>query len=343
MAVDLSKYLSYIRYQGGDGCWGCATCAMWDILNELYCPNSPTISMNLWLMMHRRRDRWEQQGQMEMYMKSPDDRFHKIVRPAPNASTGPEFGFFQSFGITTEGTEPTVGSTRWTGDFTMEGINEAWNYRLKSLPVKIDISTQKFREELDQHHPIRLEAGGHVVAIVGYDEVQQTFKFVDSYGDRRHQGGFGKVTFAEVDNKKMNYLGDIHVAYTIEIIPPRPVPVARLWLKHSMTRMNLNLWLSVEGSPLPKRKIWPAWEWSSDTSETLHFNVRLPSEFIWPPSPVNRLVLDVYDSGSLGSDGGEIIEFNAAFGAHIVNCVEILNQGPITFNAGEHRRFYLPQ
>lgn len=345
MAVDLSKYLTYIRYQGGDGCWGYSTCAIWDILNELHSPNSPSISMNLWLMMHRKRDRWERKGEMQMQMQTPDGRFHTIVRPDPgdpNSPTGPEFGLFQSFGITTEGTEPHIGSVRWTGDFTQEGINEASNYRLKSLPKQIEINSRKFREELDQYHPIRLEAGPHVIAIVGYDEVQQTFKFVDSGGDRAHRQGFGTFTFAEIDQKKTGWLGTIHKAFTIEIIPPRPVPVARIWVKHNTSRMNVNLWLSVEGSPQPKKKIWPAWELPDD-SQNLHYNVRLPSEFIWPPSPTNRLVLDLYDSGvRWGSSGGEVRQLSAAFGAHIVNCGEVLNQGPVAFSTEEHKRFYIP-
>jgi len=334
MAVDLSKYLSFIRYQAVEGCWGYATCAVWDILNELHCPNSPTISMNLWLMLHRRRDLWEKQKQI----KTPDGRFHNM--------TNPEWGFFQSFGITTEGTEPHISDYRYTGGFTDEGINEAINYRLKSVPTEIEISSINFCKELNLYHPIRLEANppasqGHVIAIVGYNEVQKTFKYVDDKGDRI-QGGFDTFTFAEIDNKII--WGNYHLdkAYTIEIIPPRPVPIAHIWIKHNTSRMNLNLWLSIDGSPQPKKKIWPASELQDD-SQNLNYNVRLPSEIIWPPSPGNRIVLDLYDSGARWSGGGgEVIELRAAFGAHIINCTEVLNNGPITFKSGEHRRFYIP-
>jgi hypothetical protein len=336
MAKDLSNYLTYIRFQGGEGCWGYATCAIWDIMNELYCPNSPNMSMNLWLMFHRRRDLWEKAKNFQ----TPDGSYHVMVNP--------EWGFFQSFGNTTEGTEPHIGSIRWTGGFTEEGINEAENYRLKSIPTAISVSSEEFCTQLDHDHPIRLAAGPHVIAIVGYDEVNQTFKFVDSAGDREHTGGFGTFTFAEVDAGRTDWLGDISEAYIFEIVPPRPVPVAEIWVKHRVSRNNVNLWLSAEGSSRPKKKLWPPWEIAEDLSFNLHYKVRLPSEFIWPPSPSNRLVLDLYDSGAIyagpGGEqgGGEVIEFRAAYGMHILNCEEILNNGPIHFHTHEHKRFYLP-
>jgi len=325
MLVDLSKYLSFIRHQGGDGCWGYATLAMWEILNEMQCPYSPTLSMNLWLMLHRRRELWEKQG----FIFSPDGRSHKL--------TNPEFGFFQSFGITTEGTEPTISSGRWIGGFTDEGVNEAQNYRLKSPPLEIEISAKKFKEELALNHPIRLEAGPHVIAIVGYDETKQTFKYVDSAGDQAWQGGFSTFTFTEIDNKKV-YLGTISKAYTIEIIPPKPVPVAHIWIEHETRRMNLNLWLGIEDSPLPKRKIWPAWEWGEDNSRTLRYTVRLPSELVWPPKLGNRVTLDLYDSGAIEPSGGTVKAFTVVFGGHIINGAGL----PVKFKAGEHLRLFAP-
>lgn len=332
-SVDLTKYLTYIRKQGGPGCWGYATLAMWDILNELHSPNPPNLSMNLWLMLHARRDLWEKQGKMQ----TPDGRYHSM--------SNPEFGFFQSFGITTEGTEPHIAGTRFTGWFTQEGINEACNYKLKSQPKSIDISSGSFKAELNKWHPIRLEAGPHVVAILGYDDATKKFTFVDSDGDQAHDGdGYGTFTFAEINAKKTNWLGNISKAYTIEIVPPRPVPVAEIWIKHTVTRINVNLWISVKDSPRPKRKLWPPYELDFDDSRTLHYRVRLPSEFIWPPSNANRVVLDLYDSNAIeqGSGGGEVIALRAAFGNHIVNSKKVLNTGPITFKAHEHRTLTIP-
>jgi hypothetical protein len=294
------------------------------------------MSMNLWLMLHRRRDIWvKNQADQSGTYETPDGRFH-------NLTNGPEFGFFQSFGNSTEGTEPTVPLERWTGNHTEEGCNEAYNYRLADLPKTIPISSQKFREELDKKNPIRLSAGVHVVALVGYDEIQKNFTYVDSanYADRT---GYGTLTFADIDNKKAGPIGEITSAETWTIKPPKPVPTALIWIKHNVSRMNLTLWLSAEGSPHPAKKIWPAMEWPEENRLELNFKVRLPSELIWPPSISNRVVLDLYDSGiTKGGDGGSVVEFKAAFGAHIIDCND-LNNGPITFKSGEHKRLYLPQ
>lgn len=326
--VDLSKYLHYVRKQGGAGCWGYSMLAVWDIMNEMVCPYSPNLSMNLWLMLHHRRDLWEKQGGIN----SPDGRFHKM--------TNPEYGFFQSFGIPTEGAELTNPTLRWTGSWTREGTNEAHNYRLKSLPKKITVSSSEFMKWLAAGHPIRVVIPGHFVAIVGYDAhaSKQTFKYVNSAGDRWGVDGFGTFTFQQVDNKN-----PVKSAEIIHIIPPKPVPAARIRFttpKAGGRRMNVNLWLSVADSPLSKRKIWPAWEWGDD-SRNLHYTVRLPSEFIWPPSRTNHLVLDLYDSDAFSDTGGTLEEFTAAFGGHIVKCSE-LSKGPVSFKAREHRRFHIP-
>lgn len=333
MPVNLAPYLRFVRTQGGDGCWGNALNAVWDILNEIASPNCPNMSMNLELMLHRRRDLWQKQPDGSFLYQTPDGRYHKISDEA--------WVFHGSFGNSTEGTEPTIPIGRWIGGHSVEGCNEAHNYRLKGKPTKIGINSQSFRAELDKKNPIRLIAGPHVVAIIGYDESQQTFTYVDSanYADRT---GFGTLTFADINQQTAGNIGNIGAAEIWEVIPPKPVPAAIINVSHKKSRMDLNLWLSVEGSPHPKRKIWPAWEWQDENRQDLNFKVRLPTEFIWPPSASNRLVFDLYDSGASTAEGGKIIEFNAAFGAHVVSCSEVLNKGPITFKGGEHIRLYVP-
>lgn len=331
--VDLSKYLHYIRWQGGEGCWGYSLLSVWDIMNELVCPYSPDLSLNLGLFLHRRRDLWEKQGGIN----SPDGRFHKKV--------GLKW-MDQSFGCTTEGTELTNPTTRWTGNWTEEGVNEADNYRLASDVKKITVSSSEFVKWLANGHPIQLEYygknWGHVVAVVGYDNAKNTFTYVNSAGDRWGQDGFAKFTFNEINNKKSGPIS-IGNAYILNIVPPKPVPASRIRVttpKVGGRRLNINLWLSMEDSSVPKRKIWPPCH-SGDNSRNLHYTVRLPAELIWPPSPGNRIALDVYDSGALSDTGGTLEEFTAAFGGNIVKCSK-LSQGPITFKPHEHRRFYIP-
>jgi len=400
--VDLSKYLHYIRKQAGGGCWGYARLAVWDIMNEMACPYSPNLSMNLWLMKARTEcDRkwylfnfpkkdYNQYKQCLKDGKVPDKlrnafKAKKVLLPADAKiskinekywkipcgvisyiikDTGKELEiyigrkglvgdyskdgrfhnddeFFLTFGNTTEGTELT--HHLWTGGWTLEGSNEAHNYRWASKPKQITVSSSEFVKCLAAGHPIRVEIPSHFVAIVGYDAANQTFKYVNSAGDNWGKDGFEYYTFSQIDNKDPIKSADI-----IKIITPRSVPAARISFTHT-NRMNINLWLSVEDSPIPKRKIWPHLqprrethdsEWD-DNSRNLSYTVRLPSELIWPPSPSSRLVLDLYDSGAFSDSGGELVEFTAAFGGHIVKCPH-LSKAPASFKAREHRRFYIP-
>jgi hypothetical protein len=327
-AMDLSVHLRYVRTQGGAGCWGYSMLAVWDIMNEMACPYSPNLSMRIWMMLHRRRELWQQQGGLF----TPDGRFHKM--------TNPEWGFLQSFGNTTEGTEPTLHNypSLWPdGGWSAEGIDEAANYRLASEPKPIEISSMSFMQQLAGGHPIRLAIPGHFIAVVGYDQTTQTFRYVNSAGDKWGTGGFGTYTFAQIDAKKAGTVtfdsGEI-----VEIHPPKPVPASRIRFTHS-NRSNVHLSLSVEDSPHPPRKFWPhGWD---DNSANLGLTVRLPSEFIWPPSSGNRLVLDLYDSGEYTNTGGSLVEFTAAFGGHVVACSS-LNAGPVAFKPRGHRRFLIP-
>lgn len=335
-SVDLSNHLRFIRMQGGNGCWGYSMLAVWDIMNDMACPYSPNLSMRIWMMLHRRRELWQNQGGLF----TPDGRFHKF--------SNPEWGFFQSFGNTTEGTEPTLYNypSLWPdGGWTTEGINEAENYRLASEPKQIEISSQSFIQQLVSGHPIRLNISwpyhsqriGHFIAIVGYDQNTKTLRYVNSCGDKWGDGGFGTYTFAEIDAKKS---GDTTFdgAEIIEIYPPKPVPAARIHFTHS-NRANVHLSLSVEGSPNQPREFWPhGW---NDNSSNLDLTVRLPAEFVWPPDQDNRLILDLYDSGEYTNTGGDLVEFTAAFGDHIVKCSELV-AGPIAFKPREHRRFLIP-
>lgn len=258
-----------------------------------------------------------------------------------------------TLGITTEGTEPHVADLRLIGDFTHEGTNEARNYRLAGEPTSVGISTASFRAELDQHHPIRVETTpsvgqGHVQAILGYEDATQRFKVLDSSGDRAYgaDGAYHYLAFADADAKRMPGWGPITAAFTIQVVPPKPVPVAEVWIEHDASRANVDLWLSAEGSPQPKRKIWPAHETGEplpDPSGTLRYKVPLPREIVWPPSPAGRAVLDLYDSNrtALGPGGGRVRAFRAAFGSHVVDSAALVG-GPIAFSAHDHVRVTIP-
>lgn len=306
-----------------------------DIMNEMACPYSPNLSNRILLMLIRRqKELWLNQGGLF----TPDGRFHKMKEP--------EWGFLQSFGNTTEGTEPTLYDYPFLwpdGGWSAEGINEAANYRLASEPKGIDVNSTSFIQQLASGHPIRLamfppEGQGHFVAVVGYDQTTQTFRYVNSGGDKWGKGGYATYTFAEIDAKKAGDMTFPFAEIVENPLPPRPVPAARIRFTHS-NRSNVHLSLRVEDSPHPPKGLGPdGWD---DNSANLGLTVRLPSEFIWPPSPSNRLVLDLYDSGRYTNTGGSLVEFTAAFGDHVMHCSS-LTAGPVAFKAREHRRFLIP-
>jgi hypothetical protein len=332
-SVDLSAFLHLIRRQSGAGCWGYSTVAVWDIMNEMACPFSPNLSMRLWMMLHRRRELWDKQKGIY----TPDGRFH--------AMTNPEYGFLQSFGNVTEGTERTLHNypSEWPdGGWSEEGINEASNYRLASHPKPIPVSSVSFIAALAAGKPFRLliegkdasgKGWGHWIAVVGYDKLAKTFKYVNSAGDLWKNGGFDTYTFAEVDSGQAGAI-KIAKAETFDIHVPRPVPAARISVKHT-NRSNVVLWMSVEDSPHPPSQIWPqGWH---ENSANLRFTVRLPKELIWPPTQGSRVLLDVFDTGEYGISGGTLTEFTAAFGGHVISSPDV----PAPINVGEHRRFAL--
>ncbi len=348
--VDLSKYLHFIRKQGGLGCWGYSFLAIWDIMNEMVCPYSPNLSFRLWKTIFYKHHVWEVYD--DIY--SPDGRYHDVKCLDLKNDEEKRCGslnkgnppFFTSFGCTTEGTDPSLHDypARYQDlGWSTEGVNEAHNYRLEGDRIKIAVDSETFIDRLAQSHPIQISGGDHVVAVVGYDKNAKTFKILDSGGDKLGNGGYHTITFDQVDKKeKLWFLGDyISHAYILpkweKIPPPKPVPAARIQIKHNDERGNIQLWIGIEDSPLPKNKIWShGWK---DNSRSLHYTVRLPSEFIWPPSEDNRIILELYDSAIYSKNsGGEIIEFTAAFGGHVIKC-EKLALGSIKFKSRD--RLYL--
>ena len=334
--IDLSKYLHFIRTQTGEGCWAYTDIAVWDIMNEMACPYSPNLSARIHLWMHRDKP----YNGIEGYsvVKADNGHFYKT-------NNALEIGnpcFYESFGNTTEGTERTRAAYHVPG-WTTEGINEAANYRLKSQFINVPVSSEEFMKQLAKGNPLRIDAGNHVVALVGYDSKDKKFKYVNSYGDAWGMNGYGTFSFDDVDKQLPTVNGTqvIDSAHRFEIMPPKPVPVARIKFSHT-NRNNVNMWLNVENSPLPSKKIWPQ-EWNEKNSaRNLHYTVRLPQEFIWPPKANNRIILNLYDSGEYTCSGGILEEFTLAFGSHIIPHSSLSNGNTLTFKEGEFHRLSNP-
>ncbi len=340
--VDLSQHLRFVRKQGGYGCWGYATLAVWDIMNEMACPFSPNLSLNLWLYTYRIT--WQCKktdpfglGCVKDHIVSPDGRRYNLAFTIVDKQGkmkiihSLERGFFQDHGCPTEGTDLTRSYCTWHS----EAVNEAQNFRLADSPKRIIVNSNSFTKWLAAGYPIRAYIPSHVIAIVGYDQENKKFKYVDTKGDKEGAGGYFWYTFDEINSGKV-----VEDAEILKIIPPRPVPAVRIRFTHT-NRLNVSLWLSAEDGPFKKR-IWPTfqhYDWD-ENSANLHFTVRLPSEFIWPPSSKNRLVLDLHDTAEFSSSGGKLEEFTAAFGGHVIKCPD-LKKGPIAFKPHQHLRVWI--
>jgi hypothetical protein len=198
----------------------------------------------------------------------------------------------------------------------------------QALPTAVDLSGYL--------HYIRMQGGE------GCWRYSLTCKFINSYGDRCGDNGFGTYTLNEMDEKKGKW-GTLGNVYVIEPIPPRPVPAARIKVTTPAAggcRINVHLWLGAEGSPQAKKQIWPPCD-TQDDRRILPYTIRLLFEFIWPLSPQNCLVLDLHDSGAFSETGEALEKFTAAFGGHTVLCSQLAN-GPVNFKARKHVRFFIP-
>ncbi len=318
--VDHSVHVKYIRHQGAYGCGLNAAAACWDILLAKYCApyTHPNISVNRML--------WAWSWTLRCW---PEDVpcNQRTTTPIPGlggASYSTQDDYFNGLGCATEGTELTNSdAVQWPTD---AGNAECPNYRMDRHPqavapnfhrdVKVDLNELKYWLN---GGPVRVGIwGNHFVTLVGYDDGSQRLKFVNSWGDRWGEDGFGYVDYARINQ-------DINSAQVYQFVPPPAVPCARVRFT-SQWRQDVHLWIGVEGTNQIKR-IWPSGQ-GQDDSWNLWLTVTPPAGFVWPPSPQHRLFLDVYDAGGHSNSGGAIQEFSAHFGDAHRFCTEILQGIP---------------
>jgi hypothetical protein len=327
-SVDHSVHIKYIRHQGAYACGMNAAAACWDILLDKYCwPNlHPNISVNRMI--------WAWSFSLRCWPENLpcNQRAHL---PIPGLDANHTYANLDEYlygnGCPTEGSELTNSDAlQWP---THAGDKECQNYRLDRHPlevapkfvhdVKVDLNELKFWL---RGGPVRVGIwGNHFVTLVGYDDATQRLKFINSWGDRWGENGFGYVDYNRINQ-------DLQSANVYQFVPPQAVPCARIRFT-SKWRQDVHLWIGVEGTNFIKR-IWPSGQ-RQDNSWNLGITVTMPLGFAWPPSPQKRLFLDVYDAGSKMSVGGTIEEFSAHFGDEHRFCREILQgmANPDDFNA----------
>jgi len=309
--VDHSHLITFVREQGGYGCGMYSATACWDVMNEKLCPFSPNISVN--------RQLWA--WSLELHGKIIHDPTGK-----PYSKMG---DYFKGFGCPTEGSELTDSdAVHWP---TKEGDLEAPMYRIDTAtPVSVDV--QEFKKWLAKG-PLRVTIGGnHFVAFMGYDDATKKFKYLNSWGDRWGENGFGYVEYSKLSEK-------VQGAEFYTFTPPKSVPAARIKLTQEEGRQNVHMWLGIEGKTAAK-KIWPSGQ-SHDISRKLEYTVMLPRGFVWPPESTNRLYLEILDTGGNYETGGKLEEFTAAFGGHVIKCSQ-LSTGPKIFDPHKLTRFTIP-
>jgi hypothetical protein len=318
--ADHSVHVKYIRHQGAFACGLNAAAACWDILLAKYCApyTHPNISVNrmIWAWAWTLRC-WPENVDCNQRSKIPIPGLGGV-----NYNTLDEY--LNGLGCPTEGTELTNSdAVQWPTD---AGNSECAHYRLDRHPqaiapnfhrdVKVDLYELKYWLN---GGPVRIGIwGNHFVTLVGYDDQSQRFKFVNSWGDRWGENGFGYVDYARVNQ-------DIDSAQVYQFVPPPAVPCTRVRFT-SQWRQDINLWIGVEGTNQIKR-IWPTGQ-RQDNSANLWLTVTMPAGYAWPPSPQHRLFLDVYDTGEHSNAGGAIQEFSAHYGDEHRFCTEILQGTP---------------
>jgi len=318
--VDHSVHLTYVRHQGAYGCGLNAFAAYWDIAITKYCApyHHPNISVN--------RTLWAWHWPLTCVPENlPCAQRQQAKIPGPDGKLyDTEEQYFNAVGCPTEGTELTNSdAVQWPTDV---GNLECPNFRLDCHPlanagkfshdVKVELNELKYWLN---GGPVRAGVwGNHFVTLVGFDDQSQRLKFINSWGDRWGENGFGYVDYDRVGD-------DINSAQVYQFVPPQAVPCARVRFT-SQWRQDVHVWIGVEGTTMSKR-IWPSGQ-RQDNSHDLWFTVTLPQGFNWPPSPENRVFLDVYDTGAHSNAGGEIAEFSVFFGDEFRFCTEILQHAP---------------
>jgi len=356
--IDYAPQIPFVRHQGAYACGMNAAAACWDVMNELISPYSPNLSVNRMIWVWAREFRRDQvltllacMGQQPQSIPNThwqtafgvDHQGFVLCVPGLGKSYQSSAEYYADLGCPTEGTELTDSdAVKWP---IAVANDEAPNYRLKLTPtpnppgntcwVSVKVNVNNLRYHLSAR-PLRAVVfnGQHFVALIGYDDAKQRFKFINSWGDQWYDGGYGYIEYSKLGQ-------EVQGAEYLLIEPPKPVPTARVSFKHTR-RQDVSLFLcgkQPSGAPTVKQ-IWPSGQ-RQDDSRNLTLTVTLPVGFAWPPSASNKLYLQVFDSGANSAGGGDLVEFIAAFSGSLLVCKK-LKKGAVPFSPNKLATFSLP-
>lgn len=278
--IDYSKYVTLKYDQVGGGCGGATDATVVNILKEMEAPCTPDLSLrflhyvfndSMFLHLDNRitHEGLDQAGTIIKYGCCSETTWPYIKHAFPDPDAPPDVAF-----------------------------EEASLYKILKLsdPVMTpDVNT--VRQMLAEYGPLVGIGGGHAFAVIGYDDGNHEFIYLNSWGDWWKDKGYLHVPY----NKIRNPLGDDHFfdLNRVHYILNEPNEIGhrftgRIRIQTENGRKYLTVKVYAEGQP--PTVVWMPRE--KDRNKELYLDFPLPeyAEKFWPPSKKYRWFVEVSDA-----------------------------------------------
>jgi hypothetical protein len=281
-SVDWSRYLGFIRNQGGTPtCQMQAYVACLDILKECEKPNSPNLSAWFWAYGYWSCVTEEYAPDPNIPPKLDDEIDVAIV-----------YGCCSEASFSSRTNLPvSIPTADQVAEAALSKLGE------KQQPLT-GLSLDQVKSYLNEG-PLMTLWNGHCMALVGYDDAKSQVKFVNSWGDRDN-GGFKYWNYSDIESRLSATEGPIliqpmkNTATPVEAFPY----TGRIKLRHKISRSYVTVSLGVPGEQ--EVLIWglPESSMKTDNSEYLVFRFPLPAyaASYWPPSRLHKWFVRVTDT-----------------------------------------------
>lgn len=284
--VDQSKYVNYIRHQGGTtSCAVQCTAAVLDILKRIERPYSPNFSAGFIDYVYNASIRYDGYG------PNPN------IKPLTLPQEGAHMAVIKEYGCCTEGSLPWPTYDPPTNRIPeKKHFGEAKHFRISGYGVTRPKSLDEVKYLLSKYHALVRLYNNHCMTLLGYDDTKAEFKLLDSYGDQVHNGGFVTTSYADMSQ----HLSQMCLVWAVNQ-PTSPIAgtrVGRIKAHFDQGRVNARVRVGVEGQEL--QVIWdrPVRSDHSDNSSNLALDFLLPpyEPQYWPPRAGRTWHVEVTDS-----------------------------------------------
>ncbi len=283
--VDYSQYITLTRCQdGAGGCFLYAALYVIDILKEKEHPYTPDLSYRYAQYYYNNR-------------QVPQKKIHTDYGSCSEASLHSDYD--QLVWVTDHFDDSKCPIP------TTQNDAEAKRYRISDTSDPITPTVSTLKSLLVSKGPIwaagTIGGVGHCIAIVGYDDAQNAFRFINSWGDTWNGDGYGLIPYNQV-SQMLSYVTYFTNKPTERAGTPDAY-TARIRVHHQNLRSELTVCVGVER--LKPTIIWdrpnetgPPQDWNKN----LDIDVPLPSyaASYWPPSPNNRWYVQITDGNKNG-------------------------------------------